>query len=122
MRKLLCTSLVLLLILSGVTAAFAAEANKDTTVAASTEAAAPKTTDAAVTTGSDSETTGAAVTIIPDMTFTGDPIKLSLDEAYKKMEADSPQAEVAALNKQRDLGISQGYSEKVRLLNKSEKL
>ena len=122
MRKLLCTSLVLLLILSGVTAAFAAEANKDTTAPASTEAAAPKTTDAAVTTGSDSETTGAAVTIIPDMTFTGDPIKLSLDEAYKKMEADSPQAEVAALNKQRDLGISQGYSEKVRLLNKSEKL
>lgn len=121
MRKLLCTSLVLLLILSGVTAAFAAEANKDTTAAASTEAAAPKTTGAAVTTDSDSETTGAAVTIIPDMTFTGDPIKLSLDEAYKKMEADSPQAEVAALNKQRDLGISQGYSEKVRLLNKSEK-
>lgn len=121
MRKLLCTSLVLLLILSGVTAAFAAEANNDTTVAASTEAAAPKTTDAAVTTGSDSETTGAAVTIIPDMTFTGDPIKLSLDEAYKKMEADSPQAEVAALNKEKDMGIAKGYSEKVSLLNKSEK-
>lgn len=120
MRKLLCTSLVLLLILSGVTAAFAAEANKDTTAAASTEAAAPKTTGAAVTTDSDSETTGAAVTIIPDMTFTGDPIKLSLDAAYKKMEADSPQAEVADLNRQIDLGISKGYSEKVSLINKSK--
>ncbi|MDF3000066.1 MAG: TolC family protein [Bacillota bacterium] len=121
MKKLLCTSLVLFLILSGVTAAFAAEANKDATVAANTESSTPKATDAAVTTGTDSGTTGAAVTIIPDMTFSGDPIKLSLDEAYKKMEADSPQAEVAALNKEKDMGIAKGYSEKVSLLNKSEK-
>lgn len=120
MKKLLCTSLVLLLILSGVTAAFAAEANNDATVAANTQTSAPKATDAAVTTGTDSGTTGAAVTIIPDMTFTGDPIKLTLDGAYKKMEADSPQAEVAALNKQKNIGIAQGYSEKVSLINRSK--
>jgi outer membrane protein TolC len=120
MRKLLCTSLVLLLILSGVTAAFAAEANKDTTVAASTEAAAPKTTGAAVTTDSDSETTGAAVTIIPDMTFTGDPIKLSLEGANKKMLSDSPGAEFAGVNKKNAEAYAKGYAETIGNIEKAE--
>lgn len=118
MRKLLCTSLVLLLILSGITAAFAAEADKDAVVVANTTGAATKTSEAAVSADTTATSTESAVNVIPDMTFTGDPIKLSLEDAYKKMSTDSPQAEVASLNKQKVLGVAQGYSEKVSLINK----
>jgi len=123
MKKALCTSLALLLILSGITVAFAAETNKDTVAAAgtTTTSSAIETTGAAVTTTSPAiETTGAAV-IIPDMTFTGTPIKLSLDAAYKKMLSDSPGAEMAELNKQSAVGIANGFGESVSLINKSEK-
>jgi outer membrane protein TolC len=54
------------------------------------------------------------------MTFTGTPIKLSLDAAYKKMLADSSGAKMADLNKQKALGVANGYGESVRLINKSE--
>jgi len=109
MKKVLCTSLVLLLILSGITVAFAAESAK-TTVAA---------TGTTTTTSSAIETTGAAVTIVPDMTFTGPPISLSLDNAYKKVLADSPGAEMAELNKQSADGVAKGYSETVHSYNEA---
>ena len=120
MKKAFCTSLVLLLMISGISAAFAAEtkdasapaaAGTSTPAAIETTGAAIKATDAAI------KTTGAAV-IVPDMTFTGTPIKLSLEDAYKKMLADSPQVEAAKLNKQRAVGIANGFGEKVRLINK----
>lgn len=109
MRKVLCTSLALLLILSGISVAFAAETNKTAAAAAG----ATTTTSTAI------DTTGAAV-VVPDMTFTGTPIKLSLDAAYKKMLADSPGAKMADLNKQSAVGIANGYGESVSLINKAE--
>lgn len=136
MKKVLCTSLVLLMILSGITVAFAANSGNTTTAAAgaattasavSTTGSAVVTTGAAVsttgtaidTTGTAIGTTGAAVTV-PDMTFTGTPISLSLDAAYKKMLADSSGAKMADLNKQSAIGIASGYGESVRLISKSE--
>lgn len=119
MKKLLCTSLVLLLMLGGVTAAFAAETNNDTTLAASTDTTTPATgTDE--TTSSDSESTETSAAIIPDMTFTGDPIKLSLDEAYKKMLSDSPGAEFAEVNKENAEGYAKGYAESISTIKKYE--
>jgi hypothetical protein len=172
MRKVLCTSIALLLILGGFAAGSATQAFHgivadaeavtgtalDTTAAGLTAAAtgtAVTTTGSAadVTTGAAAEAdpaagaTGAAVTaptdaaigttdsavttdtaILPDasntadsgMAFTGTPVKLSLEDAYKKMLADSPQAEVATLNKQRIDGIAKGYGETASLLNKSK--
>lgn len=108
MKKFLCTSLVLLLILSGITVAFAAESAKTTVAAAETS----------TTTSSAVETTGAAVTIVPDMTFTGTPVNLSLDNAYKKMLADSPGAQMAELNRQSADGVARGYGESVQSINK----
>jgi len=114
MKKLLCTSLVLLLILSGITAAFAAETDKNAPVPSETAASS-----ASEATGSAIETTGSAVTVA-DMTFTGTPTKLSLEAAYKKMLSDSPGAEMAELNKQSAVGIANGFGERVRLINKSK--
>ena len=147
MRKVLCTSLVLLLILSGITVAFAAQNDSNVVGAAD----APKTTaadkgdtdakpDAAATDSAikntDKETADAdtktadpdkdsadtATVVVPDMTFTGDPIKLSLDSATKKMLSDSPKAEIAELNQQTAVGIASGYGERVSLINKSKEM
>ena len=130
MRKVLCTSLALLLILSGISAAFAAEANKAAaaaTTSAVTSATASAVTatstaiDTTTTTSTAIDTTGAAVTVIvPTMTFTGTPITLSLDAAYKKMLADSSGAKMADLNKLKAEGIANGHGESVRLVNKAE--
>ncbi len=151
MKRFLCTSLTILLILGGITVAFATDttnpsaanadkttatvsaADKTTTAAEAVDkAAAAAATDASIksatthsaidtaVTPTAIETTGTAVTIIPDMTFTGTPAKLSLADAYKKMLADSPGAEMAELNKQSADGVARGYGEKVRLINKSE--
>ena len=139
MKKVLCTSLVLLMILSGITVAFAANSGSTTAAAAgatttasavSTTGSAVDTTGAAVsTTGTAIDTTetaigttGAAVTVSNDMTFTGTPIKLSLDAAYKKVVADSSGAKMADLYKQKDLGTANGYGESVRMINKNEDL
>ena len=138
MKKVLSISLTLLLVLSGLTAAFAADANKtvaaaaattsttgsgiETTGAAVTTASGIETTGAAVTTSSAVETTGTAITIVPDMTFTGTPVKLSLDAAYKKMLSDSPGAKMADLNQKKAYGVSQGYAESVHLISKSEQM
>lgn len=110
MKKVLCTSLVLLLIVSGITVAFAAE-SANTTVAA---------TGTTTTTSSAVETTGAAVTIVPDMTFTGATVNLTLENAYKKMLADSPGAQMAELNRQSADGVAKGYGESVQSLNEAK--
>jgi outer membrane protein TolC len=108
MKKVLSSCLALLLIISGITVSFAAESGKTAVTTAVTAA-----TTSAI------ETTGSAV-VVPDMTFTGAPITITLDAAYKKMLTDSSGAKMADLNKQSAYGISQGYGESVRLINKSE--
>lgn len=108
MKKLLCTSLALLLVLGGISVAFAAETPSTTVAVASTGNA----TSAAVTATSDS-----SVTIVPDMTFTGTPIKLSLQDAYKKILSDSPGKMEADYNKKQALSISRGYFEEVKSIN-----
>lgn len=110
MKKLLCLSLVLLLLLSGITVAFAGEAAKTTTATAAVTSEAA-TTSPAVT------TTGAATAIVSDMTFTGTPIKLSLEDAYKKMLADSLGAKMADLNRLSADGVAKGYGESVQSIN-----
>lgn len=107
MKKVLCTSLALLLILSGITVAFASESANTTVMAA----AATSTETAA---------TGTAVTIVPDMTFTGTPINLSLDNAYKKMLSDSTGARMAELNRQNADNVAKGYAESVSDSNKAK--
>lgn len=109
MRKVLCLSLALLLVLGGVTVAFASEAPKPAIAAAGSGTA---TSSAIVT------TTGSSVnTIVPDMKFTGTPIKLSLQDAYKKILNDSPGKTVADYNKKNTKAISQGYLENVQSIN-----
>jgi len=139
MKKILSISLTLLLILSGIAVAFATDTNNNAAAsvkpaASQTAVAATETTPTAVSTsettssavdaeGTSSsaiDTTGTAVTVSSDMTFTGTPVKLSLDDAYKKMLADSPGAEMAELNKQSAVGIANGHGESVRLINKSQ--
>ena len=120
MKKVLCTSLAMLLIFSGITVAYASEANTDSFTAASKAIVAAAGTNT-TTTSTGVTTTGEAVTIIPDMTFTGTPVSLSLDAAYKKMLSDSAGAKMAELNKQNAYGISQGYGESVHLISQSEK-
>ena len=145
MRKLLCTSLALLLALGGSTVAFAAEAPMARTAAVSTNAATSSAIETNASTSSaidvnttssaidanatnsaiDTNVTDSAITstdsavrnIIPDMTFTGTPIKLSLQDAYKKILNDSPGKTVAELNKKDALAISQGYVENIQDLN-----
>ncbi|MDD4564591.1 MAG: TolC family protein [Eubacteriales bacterium] len=127
MKKFLCTSLTILLILGGTTVIFAADNTN------STAAALDATTDAAIESDATSaaiesvaanpaiETTESAVTIVSDMTFTGTPVKLSLDDAYKKMLADSPGAKMADLNKQNADGVSRGYGESVQNIKNAKK-
>ena len=113
MKKVLCTSLVLLLILGGITVSFAAGAAATAASAAdtTTSIAAADATSSAVT------TTASAVTVVPDMSFTGTPVKLSLDNAYKKMLADSSSAKIAELNKKNSDNIAKGYAESIQSLN-----
>lgn len=163
MKKLLCTSLALLMVLSGVTVAFAAGSPAAATVSESTDTATSaaigtnastssaidvkttgsaidvKTTDSAIDANSttspaidkkatdsaiDTNATDSAITsdsavrnIVPDMTFTGTPIKLSLQDASKKILNDSPGKTVAELNKKDALAISEGYVENIQDLN-----
>lgn len=123
MKKVLCISLVSVMILGGVPVAFAAgssTANTSSAIASTTSAAATVTSPAVTTTGS-SVTASPAAVIVPDMTFTGTPIQLSLEGAYKKMLADSPGAKMAELNKQSADGVAQGYSESVQDLRSAER-
>lgn len=109
MRKVLCLSLAVLLVLGGATVAFASEAPKPEIAAAGSSAA---TSSAIVA------ITGSAVnTVVPDMNFTGTPIKLSLDAAYKKILSDSPGKTVAEYSKKNTIAISKGYLETVQSMN-----
>ncbi len=98
MKKLLCIGIVVAMVFGGTTAAFAAT-----------------TTNAGSTT-----ITGEASTIIPDMSFTGTVTKLSLENAYKKMLADSSGAKIAELNKQNADNIAKGYAETIQNLNAAQ--
>jgi outer membrane protein TolC len=115
MKKLICTSLALLLALGGVTVAFAAETPKTTVAAASTTTSAVETNNA--TSSAIISTDSAVRTIAPDMTFIGTPIKLSLQDANKKILNDSPGKIVADYNKKNTIAISQGYLENVQSIN-----
>lgn len=108
MRKLICACLTLLLILSGIPAAFAADTVKETVTTANTGSS----TSSAVST-----TTNGTITVVPDMNFVGTPIKLSLQDAYKKILNDSPGKTVADYNKKNAQAISKGYLENVQSIN-----
>lgn len=99
----------------------AAETTKTAVAAAETTTPAIAAAETTTATSPAIEATGAAVTIVPDMTFTGTPVKLSLDNAYKKMLADSPGAKMAELNKQSADGVAKGYGESVQSLNEERK-
>lgn len=90
-------------------------------------------TDTAITTTKSALTTTATVTTT-ESAITGDsintevkeptkvaPIKLSLDGAYKKMLADSPEATLAKWSKDNDLSVAKGYSERISNMHKLEK-
>lgn len=84
--------------------------------ALTTTNSAVTTTNSAVTT-TNSAITGAGIqapTVIA-------PITLSLDGAYKKMLADSPQATLAKYTLDADLSVSKGYSEKLSSLHRLER-
>lgn len=131
MKKKLCISLAVLLIFGAGAVAFALEAPDATggktgeltttgenTVALATVAT---TSPAATTTSAVTETTSdAIVTTVSDMSFTGDTIQLSLEDAYKKMLADSPGAKMAELNRKSADGVAKGYGESVQSLNRLE--
>jgi outer membrane protein TolC len=123
MKRIISTSLVLLLILGGISAVFAAETPANNTaspsaVTSEAVAAADTATPAAV---EGDTSTAPAVTVIPDMNFTGQEVKLSLEAAYKKMLADSPGAKLAELNRQSADGVAKGYGESVQTLKQMEK-
>lgn len=123
MKRIISTSLVLLLILGGISAVFAAEKPADNTAspsAVTSEAVAAAGTATPAAVEGDTSTT-PAVTVIPDMNFTGQEVKLSLEAAYKKMLADSPGAKLAELNRQSADGVAKGYGESVQTLNKLER-
>ncbi|MBR0599553.1 TolC family protein [Sinanaerobacter chloroacetimidivorans] len=123
MKRIISTSLVLLLILGGISAAFAAEKPADNTAspsAVTSEAVAAADTATPAAVEGDTSTT-PAVTVIPDMNFTGQEVKLSLEAAYKKMLADSPGAKLAELNRQSADGVAKGYGESVQTLKQMEK-
>lgn len=127
MKKIFCKGLTALIILGTSTVAFANNAPEPSDIAASVPAAASVLTEVTVAATSDSAVSGGAVTsepgvtIVPNMTFTGAPIKLSLEDAYKKMLADSPGAQMAELNRQSADGVAKGYGESVQNMTKIER-
>lgn len=78
---------------------------------------AVNTTNSAVTTTNSSITGSGIDTQAPVVVA---PISLSLDGAYKKMLADSPQATLAKYTLDADLSVAKGYSEKLSSLHKLE--
>lgn len=113
MKKLLCISMALLLVLSGISVVFASETPKTIAAVSNTDS----TTASAIGSTSDS-----SITIVPDMNFTGTPIKLSLQDSYTKILGNSPGKTVADYNKQNALAISKGYYESVQDINSVNKI
>lgn len=105
MKKLLYIGLMAILILGTGTAAFA-----NTSVPVSDA-------EAMVTITASDE---FAVTGTTDIELMDRPIKLSLEDVYKKILSDSPGAQMAELNKQSAYGVSLGYGESVQNMNKIE--
>lgn len=129
---LLATALMVTTVPMAVFADTAPTTQAGNTVAASTTGGAVTTTSSAVTTTSPAVTaTGSAVTTTdsaieeinseakaPDVLA---PIKLTLEDAYKKMSADSPQSIAAKYTLDKELAVGKGYSESISNLNKAEK-
>lgn len=132
-KQLFIAMLASALLITSVPMAAFAEAKQDVQVsqpvgiatATSTTGAALSTTGGAVSTTTpaitvDDSTTGAAIDTeakAPDVLPT---IKLSLDGAYKKMTADSPQSIIAKYNYDNELAVGKGYSENLSNLKKAE--
>ncbi len=133
-KQLFIAMLASALLITSVPMAAFAEAKQDVQVsqpvgiatATSTTGAALSTTGGAVSTTTpaitvDDSTTGAAIDTeakAPDVLPT---IKLSLDGAYKKMAADSPQSIIAKYNYDNELAVGRGYSENISKLNRAER-
>lgn len=97
MKKWMIMSLVSVLILGNVSTVFAA----DTAGAAAEQVASPP-----------------AVT--ETMHFSGTAARLSVDEAYKKMMADSASAKMAELNRQSADVVAKGHGESVQQINNAK--
>ncbi|QHI72071.1 TolC family protein [Aminipila terrae] len=95
--------------------------------AISTTGTAITTTNGAVTTTSSALTTtisaitGPGISIATTTPAVVAPISLSLDGAYKKMLADSPQATLAKYTLDSDLSVAKGYSEKLSSIHQLER-
>ena len=89
-----------------------------TTGAVVTTNAAVTTTNAAVSTTDSALTTNSAINAEAQSPTVTAPISLSLDGAYKKMLADSPQATFAQYTQEDQLSKAKGYSEKISQINK----
>lgn len=88
--------------------------------ALTTTKSAVSTTNSAVTTTS-SAITGSGIGTDTQAPTVVAPISLSLDNAYKKMLADSPQAATAKYTLDADLSVARGASEKLSAMHKMEK-
>nr|WP_315023621.1 TolC family protein [uncultured Aminipila sp.] len=87
-----------------------------TKAAVSTTNSAVTTTSSAITT-SNSAITGSGINAEAQAPATVAPISLSLDGAYKKMLADSPQATLAQYNKEDEITKGKTISEKISNIN-----
>ncbi len=88
--------------------------------ALTTTKAAVSTTNSAVTTTS-SAITGSGIGTDTQAPTVVAPISLSLDNAYKKMLADSPQAVIAKYTLDSDLSVAKGSSEKLSAMHQLER-
>lgn len=115
------------------TSAVTSSAITTTKSAISTTGTAITTTNGAVTTTKSAVTTTSSAISTSNSAITGPgistdtqaptviaPISLSLDGAYKKMLADSPQATVAKYTLDGDMSVAKGYSEKLSSMHKLE--
>jgi Outer membrane protein len=106
-RELLSIALAAAMTISTAIPSFAADSGSTKTQETTSGSALTTTTGSSVT------TTGEAVTV-------KEPVKkLSLNEAIKIMTTTGARAETANLNKQSDLAVAKGYSEKVSDIKKA---
>lgn len=91
-----------------------------TGTAITTTSSALTTTNGAVTTTNPAISTGAGINTGAQTPAVVAPISLSLDGAYKKMLADSPQAIIAKYTLDGDISVAKGYSEKLSSMHKLE--
>ncbi|WP_312647400.1 TolC family protein [Aminipila sp.] len=121
---------------TAVAAAATTKAGTPATTSAVTSSAISTTKSAISTTGTAITTTNGALTTTNSAVTTTNsaitaagiqgpaviaPISLSLDDTYKKMLADSPQATLAKYTLDTDLSVAKGYSEKLSSMHQLEK-